>query len=263
MLDADERALIDRLSVFAGPFTLEDAEALGDQPGVQLVSRAIGGLVDKSMALLRTDDQRYELLPPVQAVGRSHLDAQGDHERWRARHAELVGTKARRIDAGLQTGDEAMFSTLFDDDVAELRTARAWLVQFGDVDALIGLCASFHWFAMLRTRSELSRWAEDAVARSATVGEPPGIGRARACAANGAAMRGDLVGARALADPASVEAEDEQRFCLEILGQVNVYEGNLADAAACRESSLGAARRCRRSALRHQCGERRGRRPRL
>jgi predicted ATPase/DNA-binding SARP family transcriptional activator len=238
LLDPDEGALLDRLSVFAGPFTLDDAEALDDQSGTfHLVDRVLGGLVHKSMLLFRPTDGRYELLPPVQALCGSHLAAAGERNHRRGQHANLVIEKARCTDRALQTSEELRFSAVFDDALAELRSARAWLVQVDDLSRLVGLSASTHWFAMLRNRSELYRWAEDALVRAGEGANCPGAGRVRACAAHGAAKRGDLIGARSLAQVGAEASGDERRFCVEMLGQINLFEGRLDDAIACSRAA--------------------------
>jgi hypothetical protein len=85
---------------------------------------------------------------------------------------------------------------------------------------------------MLRNRPEFYRWSEDAVARVEPRTDLPGVGRVRACAAVGAAKRGDLVGARRLVAIEPSALDDERRFCIEALAQVALYEGRLEDAAA-------------------------------
>jgi predicted ATPase/DNA-binding SARP family transcriptional activator len=240
LLDPDERALLDRLSVFAGPFTLDDAEALDDQSGEPyVVDRLLGGLVEKSMLLFRPTDGRYELLPPVQALCRSRLAAAGERDRRRAQHANLVVEKARRTDRALQTREELRFSAVFDDALAELRSARAWLVQVDDRSRLVDLSASTHWFAMLRNRSEVYRWAEDALVGVGQGARHPGVGRVRACAAHGAAKRGNLPAARRLAQVGAETSGDERRFCVEILGQISLFEGRLDDAITCSKAAAG------------------------
>ena len=121
-----------------------------------------------------------------------------------------------------------MARSAFDDDIAELRAAREWLLHDGDLDRLGELSACTHWFAMLRTRMEFNRWAEDAVGLLAQrVPDHPRLGQLRACAAMGAVKRGDLARARATAQAAG----PGDRFCVEILAQVDLFEGRLADAA--------------------------------
>jgi predicted ATPase/DNA-binding SARP family transcriptional activator len=236
LLGPDEGALLDRLSVFAGPFTLDDAEALDGQRPAGGAGRTLGGLVDKSMVTFRASEGRYELLPPVQALGRNHLAARGERELWRSRHVAVVLDGARRIDRALRTAEEQQFRAAFDDAVAELRAAHGWLLEADDMARQIELCACLHWFAMLRDRSEFTRWADAAIERAGDVAGGPAADQARACAAIGAAKRGDLPGARTIAG-ASGHHEDGRRFSEEIVGQVNLYEGRLEEAIACSRAA--------------------------
>ena len=223
LLAADERALLGELSVFAGPFPLDVVEALAGGHA----AKPLGSLVDNSLVLFRGDG-RYELLPLVWGFAAGLLVHSGHQKRCRARHAEIVVRRAAEIDARLRTSEARLARSAFDDDIAELRVAREWLLHDGDVDRLGELSACTHWFAMLRTRMEFNRWAEDAVGLLAQrVPDHPRLGQLRACAAMGAVKRGDLARARATAQAAG----PGDRFCVEILAQVDLFEGRLADAA--------------------------------
>ncbi len=201
LLAPNERQLLDELAVFAGPFTLELAESLaGPTDATGHVDATIGALVDKSLVLFRPTDGRYELLPPVKAVGRAHLAASGRLEPTQDAHAHAVLDAAGDVDLALRSSDETAAASAIDDSIAELRAARAHLAAHDDVERLVRLSASLHWFSTLRARSELYRWAEDAVARLPNAPSSPDIDRAAASAANGAAKRGDLALARTLAE---------------------------------------------------------------
>jgi predicted ATPase/DNA-binding SARP family transcriptional activator len=236
LLQPAERELLERLSVFSGGFTLTDAERLigSLRSGA---GREVGGLVDKSMVLFHRDDGHYELLPPVRTFGRAHLAARGERERWRARHTTMVLEKAADIDRALRTPEERVFRSALDDAAGDFRTARDWLTEIGDDDGLMRLSACTHWFATLRTRSELSRWAEDAIVRVGQSTDRRGTGRVRACAAIGASRRGDLANARRLAQQGARDPADERRFGIEVLGQVNLFEGRLDDAISCSRAA--------------------------
>ena len=234
LLPRNEQTLLDRLSVFAGPFTLDTVEALdgGPETGV-----ALGGLVDNSMVQLRPDG-RYELLPPVRAHAGGRLTGSGTYGRCRARHAETMVAQLGRIDGDLRSTREPLVHRAVDDALADLRVARDWLLGTGDLTRVVELSAATHWFTFLRTRPEVYQWADDVVARvdadpaaAYTADGPARLGQARACAAMGAAKRGDLRRARGLAEVGVARADAGTRFCLEILGQVALFEGRLEEAA--------------------------------
>ncbi len=233
LLPLYERALLDRLSVFAGPFDLDTVEALEGGPEA---GAALGCLVDNSMVQLRPDG-RYELLPPVRAHAAERLAGSGTRDRCRTRHAEIVVGQVQRTDRDLRSAEEPLVHRVFDDALADLRVARDWLLGTGDLAGLVDLSAATHWFAFLRTRPEIYRWADDVVGRvdatpgsAADTADPARLGQARACAAMGAAKRGDLRRARSLAEAGVARADAGTRFCLEILGQVALFEGRLDEA---------------------------------
>ncbi len=233
LLATSERRLVDRLTAFAGPFTLAQAEQL-DQLGGETTEMAVtlGALVDKSLVLFRPDDGRFELLPPVHAVCRVHVRAAGQLDQLRRHHTQVVLDEAARIDRTLQGPDEVLVASAFDDIIAELRVARAWLDAAGEEHGLVTLSAATHWFSLLRTRSELYRWAEDTVASESASTRHPRADRVWACAANGAAKRGDLARASAIAERGVELLGHEARCLVETLSQIRLFEGKLDAAVA-------------------------------
>jgi non-specific serine/threonine protein kinase len=92
-LRAEEQALLCRLSVFAGGWTLEAAEAIGGD--IEL----LGSLADKSLVLAErqaTGLLRYRMLETVREYAREKLNDSGDEEEARARHADYYLTLAEQ-----------------------------------------------------------------------------------------------------------------------------------------------------------------------
>src|SRR6185369_2587313 len=80
LLDARERALFARLSVFAGGCTLEAAEALGagDPLARGDVLDALAGLVDKSLVVHDSARSRYLMLETIAHYARDRLAERGE-----------------------------------------------------------------------------------------------------------------------------------------------------------------------------------------
>jgi predicted ATPase len=84
-----ERALWQRLSVFAGGFDLaavEEVSAESDPEREEIVA-ALFGLIDKSVVLRESPGSaRYQLLDTIREFGAEQLAAAGAQGRWRGRH---------------------------------------------------------------------------------------------------------------------------------------------------------------------------------
>src|SRR5206468_11544415 len=89
LLNATERALLLRLGVFAGGWSLEAAEALGGDV-TDAVLDVLDALVTRSlvMADVRGERARYRLLETVRQYARERLDASGEGDRLRDRHLD-------------------------------------------------------------------------------------------------------------------------------------------------------------------------------
>jgi predicted ATPase len=138
LLTDREALLFDRLSVFAGRFTLPAAEevAAGDPLASFEVAGLLAELADKSLVSVdRTEDRRYRLLDTLRAYGAERLEVAGTAGRALRptrdpppRRAEELGARARGPDEGAAL---ATIDLVLDD----LRLAHGWLVAAGEVDA--------------------------------------------------------------------------------------------------------------------------------
>jgi non-specific serine/threonine protein kinase len=124
LLEEDERALLCRLSVFVGGWSLESAEEIcgddgfldGDsqfgipQPAIYRgdVLDLLAALVNKSLVVYEAcqGEARYRMLESVQQYGREKLQEIGAGETWRARHMDYFLAFAERAEAGLSGAEQ-------------------------------------------------------------------------------------------------------------------------------------------------------------
>ncbi|MFD9668503.1 protein kinase [Rhodococcus sp. NPDC059968] len=119
-----ERTLWSRLSVFAGSFELDAAEAIcGRDFSPQLLLDLVSSLVDKSI-LIREDAGtvvRYRLLDTLREYGRGKLDAQTDLEELRRQHCEWYSQLATQAEAEWLSSHQATWIARLDREQTNLR----------------------------------------------------------------------------------------------------------------------------------------------
>jgi len=114
LLSEDEKKLFGRLSVFAGGWTLEAAEAVGVGGGVKEdnILDLLSGLVEKSLVVARGGEQgdvRYRMLEPVRQYAREKLEEGGEAEEARRRHADFFLALAEEAEPRLQGPEDTMW----------------------------------------------------------------------------------------------------------------------------------------------------------
>ncbi|BDI28535.1 hypothetical protein CCAX7_005860 [Capsulimonas corticalis] len=142
-LTEPERLLWERVSVFAGGWTRDAAEAVwfGDEPGALPAADLLKSLVDKSLASFdahATGGGRYRLLEMVRQYASERLEASGAAATVRARHQAWFLALAEDAEAGLRGPEQAKWVDRLETEHDNLRAALAWLGKTPD-EAGIGL----------------------------------------------------------------------------------------------------------------------------
>ncbi|MET9956626.1 BTAD domain-containing putative transcriptional regulator [Streptomyces sp. NPDC006339] len=172
LLDAEERDLLRRVSVFAGGWDLAAAEALAPAaPGRSVgpdTTHTLGGLVEKSLVVATpTDDgeMRYRLLETIHeyAVERAaetpELLAAAE-----AAHTAHFTALAERAEPLLRSGDQLPWIARVERDLDNIRAALHRTVAAGDEPAALRLVFALGWFWWLRNyRAEGLAWTERVV----------------------------------------------------------------------------------------------------
>jgi predicted ATPase/class 3 adenylate cyclase len=150
LLSEEEQALFQRLAVFAGSRTFEAIEAVCNSDGDLDTFGGIESLVDKS--LLRQEETeegepRFVMLETIQEYASEKLEAAGDAESVRRRHAEyfLAFAKENRVGAGGNPEALRLLEAERDNLRAALDTFRATAQTPAELE-LAGTLAAF-WYA--------------------------------------------------------------------------------------------------------------------
>ena len=230
LLTPEEQRLFARLSVFAGGCTLEAAEEVSnaDLDPLQL-------LVEKSFLRFSPSETgtRYWMLETIREYGAERLDACGESEWLRRRHAEYFTALAAASEAEITgPGQESWWHRLTD-EYPNIRGALAWSCSGGDPRLALELTAALRRFWWQRGQfGEGEHWYEAALAIGT---EQPGLLRAKARwgLSNMALGRGSLPAAMRLLDEslAVFRAAGDKRLqihALTDLGIAHQSAGNLA-----------------------------------
>ena len=169
LLPAQEQALFRRLAVFAGGFTLEAAGAVAAGPGEGVSGDVLDGvasLVDKSLLVRRAGAggaARYAMLETVREYASEQLDAHGETEAVRARHAAWVAAFAGGVEP-LGPVPLPLLARL-DDEHDNARAALRWAIDTGD--AAVGLRIAVAFVRAWQLRGYLDegrRWLAEVLA---------------------------------------------------------------------------------------------------
>ena len=139
LLSEPERLVFRRLSIFAGGWTLEAAEAvcagegLEEEDVLELLSR----LGDKSLVVAEVgseDAVRYRMLEPVRQYAWKLLEDSGEAEQVRERHATYYLELAEEAEPELKGARQGEWLGRLEREHGKLRTALGWSIEGGDAD---------------------------------------------------------------------------------------------------------------------------------
>ena len=170
LLSEPERRLFARLSVFAGGFSLEEAEAVGAGEGIEqtAVVEPFLALVDKSLVVAestRDGTMRFRMLEPVRQYGQEHLGASGEVEQVRRQHAEYFLALAEEAEPRLRGPEQAAWFRQLDVENDNLRAALSWALEQGEEELALRLSGALgDYWNMYGHLNEGRRWLEAALA---------------------------------------------------------------------------------------------------
>ncbi|MGW5639684.1 ATP-binding protein [Streptomyces sp. NPDC003832] len=163
-----ERLLWSRLSVFAGGFDLEAAEAVCGGAGIDRddVLNLLAGLADKSIVTVNSsgDRARYALLETIRQYGRQRLHAEGLDDALRLGHSDHYRTLAVRAGERWCGRGEVDWLMRLRAELPNFRTALDFCSTRGDradagVEIAVNLARTRCWF-FNSTLGEGRHWLE-------------------------------------------------------------------------------------------------------
>jgi len=259
LLHDPEKLLLQRLSVFAGGWTLAAAEQVCAGEGVEdsEVLDLLTSLSDKSLVVVEQNDglSRYRLLETVRQYARERLLQSGGGEALRERHRDYYLTLAETAEPKLLGAEQTQWLQRLGEEHDNLRSALEWsLVEEGS-GAGLRLCGALQRFWATRGHlSEGRAWCVRVLGKAGA--EERTQERAKALNAAGALAwyQGDYPAARTLNEESlAIQRQLGDRkgaaASLNYLGGVACDQGDYSAARALCEESL---------AIRRELGDRWG-----
>jgi predicted ATPase/class 3 adenylate cyclase len=253
LLDENERALLCRLTVFAGGWMLAAAEQVCSGAGVTEESMVdlLASLADKS--LLQIDERdgatRYGLLETVRQYAADRLQENGQGPPWRDRHLSYFLSLVEEAHPHLVDAEQRRWMDRLDAEHDNVRAALAWgSREGGDLDSGLRLVSLLKYFWFVRGyQAEGRGWCMTMLA------QPGGEARFRAGAYGSAGtlarQQGDYAAAHSLYESALVIHRDcgHRRGvadALSNLGLVDFHRGEYASALPLLEEAVAINREC-------------------
>jgi non-specific serine/threonine protein kinase len=172
LLSEQERTVLRRLSVFAGGWTLDAAEAVCSGNGIDAsaILDLLTQLVDKSLVVVETKgkEARYGQLETVRLYAQDRLLTSGEAGEVRTRHRTWYLGLAERADAAMHGPEQTMWLNRLEVEHDNLRAALGWsTTEQDDAQTGLRLAAALAEFWDAHTHwSEGRKWLETALAES-------------------------------------------------------------------------------------------------
>jgi tetratricopeptide (TPR) repeat protein len=127
LLTERERALLQRLAVFAGGWTLEAAEAVGAGGDVSRtgILGLLANLVDKSLVTREAEGERYRLLETVRQYAEERLNESGEADQVHRRHLDFFLALAEQASLQLMGPDQGAWLARLDLEAENLLATHA------------------------------------------------------------------------------------------------------------------------------------------
>ena len=247
LLDEVERGLFRRLSVFAGGWTVDAAEAVATagELGADTLG-TLGSLLEKSLVQrvpASSGMVRFGMLETVREFGAERLDAAEETEETRDRHASYFLAAAEMAEPHLRGADQEHWLERLEAEHDNLRAALRWAIVAQRASTALRLVGALWRFWHLHGHlAEGRRWAEDALSLPESSPRTPERGKALTALGGVAYWQEDMPAARRAYEEALTIARERGDRTAEAEGIYNMayppaYEGDMDSALALVEEA--------------------------
>ena len=254
LLTEPERALLCRLSVFAGGWTLDAAEAVGsseDLPPTAVLD-LLEGLVDNSLVVADLMDApgRFRMLETVRQYAQADLRERGGWEATHSKHRDYFLALAEEAETSLRGPEQKEWLDRLEAQIDNLRAALSWCLepdaekQAGGNETGLRLAGALRVFwDMHGYFSEGRRWLETAIERGGAAASPAVQAKAFGALGPLIAYLGEHEAATALLERSlalhrQLGDNDEEGISLNNLGLVALFQGHYPAAKALFQEGL-------------------------
>jgi len=270
LLSDGERALFRRLAIFLGGWTLEAAERIVSDAGLETDSvslvpinilEGLSRLVAKSLIVVdEGEEMRYRMLETVREYARQKLIESGEFTELGTRHRDWFLRYAEECEPKLRHGDQIVWLERLDADYENLHAALRWSFRrpersAHDLESGLRLIAALGQFWTMRGMLKTGRlWCDEAFQKSVPLTHQADrtIQAIYARALNGAGvlayMQGDLQQARTFCETSfALACQLQDRWlkaaCLYVLSECERnLRGDFGRAEALMVEGLALAR---------------------
>jgi predicted ATPase len=165
LLDDNEKALLNRCSVFAGGFDLAGAQALARCPDRFATLNLLDALVRKSLLVAgqASGRTRFLMLETIRQFAEEQLVLDGEADDARAAHARYFAGREADVLALWDGPRQRDAYDWLNTEFANLRTAFRWAADNADLDSACAIATYAAFLGIFIEQYEPIGWAEDLV----------------------------------------------------------------------------------------------------
>jgi predicted ATPase len=178
LLAPEEQRLLASVSVFAGGWTIEAAQAISVEGDIEPRLSALDQLVATSLVLREEHGgrRRYRLLEPVRQFAQAQLVASGAEDAVRRRHAAYFLRLAEQMYHARDTSNEGEWLDRLEPERDNLRAVSGWAIEHGEAELAHRFNGWLFAFWIYRSsKAEARRWADAALALTAPTPSPEAL----------------------------------------------------------------------------------------